>query len=173
MNQATAVDRCRKKKGNFRFGKKQRRALMRHNPRQCQDRQNGDGTDRFDHRQRLGRERKSSRRPAAAPATREDGAKKIKPEINGSDDSADQIFWFAQPPQANEQTVFDRMILQESQRPNHGVGLVSSVARKKTSSRFASGLCSANWRRISGSVPKMTLRPDFKIKTWEQTSSSK
>src|SRR5581483_9994991 len=97
-------------------------------------------------------------------------------KVQQSNNRPNQIFWLLQPADPHDQPVPPGGGQQEKQRSHHeirGGAPASPVAWKNTSSRFALPSCSEYFCRISASVPSMILRPFLRIKTCEQTSSSK
>src|SRR5665213_620559 len=166
MNQRLSSNGRWEKKGHLGFRKGERGARTGENPTQRRHDQQGQRTQAFGHL--LIFRRSQHGRPAVAK-----GAKDIGVKIKSAHDGARQVLGLLQTADARDQPILQRVPQIIKKRPHHGVLLVSAVARKKISSRLASPDCSENLWRTSPRVPSMILRPFFKIKTCEQTSTSK
>src|ERR1051325_7013716 len=167
MDERAAAYRRWKQEGDFSLRKNQRRSLVRKNPGgQHQQQQNhcaqvlDDGTGACEHR-------------AARTSPTEKELEQITPQIDETENGADEILRLLEPPDPRLRPVHERTREKEKESGDHGAILGgSSVARRNRSSRRAPSACS-NRRRISSSVPSMTFRPLFKISTCEQISSTR
>jgi hypothetical protein len=102
---------------------------------------------------------------APHPARVEHVTEEIKIEIEKPDDGSGEVLWFSQALKTHEHAILEGLSLEIEQRADHGVFLMSAVARKKTSSRLASPACSENLCRISSMVPSMIFSPFFRMST--------
>src|SRR5438045_3927377 len=140
MDQSPAADRRWKKKVYLCFGKDERCPAMRDDPCQQNDDQQRAGRESFHQLKMICGNLKRS---AGVLSHSEPKSKKVKIKIEAAHNAADEILRFLEPLQPNLQPVDQCVKLQVEKREHQGLTSDSPVARKKTSSRFASGDSSA------------------------------
>src|SRR5207253_280939 len=112
-------------------------------------------TPRLPQRRVLRADAEPARRAAMPPVAHEQPEAEKISEINHAHNRPGQVLRLFQPLEPHQQAVLPRIEHQKKQRPGHGMifggTLVSPVAWKNSSSRFASPSCSANCSRMLSS----------------------
>src|ERR1017187_5917930 len=172
MDQAAAADRRGKEKGDLGFGEGQRRALMGDDPGEQHGDEQHHRASGFDQRVTI---RRGEERQGLSPRARpEERAEEIPVEVEPADNAAHEVLGLLEPLDPHHRAVLDRVILEVEEGGDHSLAFSASlVARKKTSSRLASPAWAENFWVISASVPWMIFRPFFRIRMWEQISSTR
>src|ERR1700678_2922357 len=170
MQQGPPSDRRGKEKGDLRLAEGQRGAGMRQNPGQQKHDEKQEGRGGFGQAAMFGGQQPGDAAGSSAAETAKDVTVKIERGHNG----ADKIFGLAEAADTGEEAVLGGMkLVVEEGGGNHDSPLLSPVARKKPSSRLAPADCSENRSRTSCNGPSIIFRPSFKMRTCDQTSSSK